>query len=105
MANPPTPAAPPRPQSHPLDFAGMPVTEAYKHINRIERRMTPEQLMQAKMQIMRPYKTRNMAVGGGLIAFVLGIYVYSMYKTGHDDFDIPVPRAASGAAATNAKTA
>ncbi|KAJ3172510.1 hypothetical protein HDU88_005838 [Geranomyces variabilis] len=92
---PPAPPAPTPKQSHPLDFHGMPVQDAYRRINAIERKMTPEELMATKLQIMRPYRTRNMAVGGGLLAFVLGVYCYSMYKTGHDDFDtIPanIPR-------------
>ncbi|TPX55858.1 hypothetical protein PhCBS80983_g04962 [Powellomyces hirtus] len=93
MVLPPAPPGPPPKQTHPFDFHGMPVQEAYRHLNEYQRRVSPEQLMATKLEIMRPYKTRNMAVGGGLIAFVLGVYVYSMYKTGHDDFDtVPLPR-------------
>ncbi|KAJ3013746.1 hypothetical protein HKX48_005533 [Thoreauomyces humboldtii] len=65
----------------------MPVQEAYRQLNAVQRSMTPDQLMAAKLDIMRPYRTRNILVGGGLLGFVFGVYAYSMYKTGHDDFD------------------
>ncbi|KND03708.1 uncharacterized protein SPPG_08911 [Spizellomyces punctatus DAOM BR117] len=88
---PPLPTAPQQP-AHPFDFHNMPVQEAYRHLNAYQRSMTPEQLMAAKMEIMRPYRKRNMIVGGILLGGTLAIFGYSMYKTGRDDFDnIPMP--------------
>ncbi|KAI9012877.1 hypothetical protein BC832DRAFT_548241 [Gaertneriomyces semiglobifer] len=54
--------------------------------------MGPEQLMATKMEIMKPYRRRNAMLGGALIAGVAAVFVYSMYKTGTDEFDnIPMP--------------
>lgn len=38
--------------------------------------MSPEQLMQAKMEIMRPYRRRNMMMGGGLLVATLAICMF-----------------------------
>ncbi|KAI9090861.1 hypothetical protein DFS34DRAFT_636722 [Phlyctochytrium arcticum] len=84
--------------SHPFDFSGMPVAEAYKHLNAYQRHLTPDQYMQAKLTIMRPYRARNMLVGGILLGGVAGIFVYSMYKTKPDDFmTVPPPAPPSAA--------
>ncbi|KAI8905811.1 hypothetical protein EDD86DRAFT_210869 [Gorgonomyces haynaldii] len=51
------------------------------------RKMSAEQLKQYKLSLLRPHRTRNFAVAGGLFAFCLGIYYVSMRKTASDDFD------------------
>ena len=48
---------------------------------------SPEQLKAYKFQLLKPYRTRNAMVAGGLFALCGAIYGYSMYKTKADDFD------------------
>ncbi|KAJ3320275.1 hypothetical protein HDV06_005419 [Boothiomyces sp. JEL0866] len=49
-------------------------------------KMTHEQQQHYKRMLLRPYRTKNLQVGGVIIGFVGLIYGYTMYKTQQDDF-------------------
>lgn len=64
-----------------------------KDADRVMERATEQDI---KRMMMRKYRSRNIRVGLGLVAGVLGIYVYSMYavkKDSHldEEFDKPKP--------------
>lgn len=54
---------------------------------RITRNMDHEQLKEYKRTLLKPYRSKNRLVAGGLFALVGAIFAASMYKTRADDFD------------------
>ncbi|KAK5664803.1 Cytochrome c oxidase assembly factor 3, mitochondrial [Batrachochytrium dendrobatidis] len=67
--------------------AAFPVDQTAEHIRHLEQTMTPEELRKYKLQILRPYRTRNMVLSMGLFGSVAAIYAYTMYKMRPDDFN------------------
>jgi len=72
-------------RKHPLDTSGMNVGEAYKQIEHAKRVYGEDAIEKLKRQLTAQYRNKNMMLGGGLMAFGIGIYSYSIWKTKAED--------------------
>ncbi|KAJ3050959.1 hypothetical protein HK097_008069 [Rhizophlyctis rosea] len=70
-ANYPLPPSYQKQPAHPLDYSNLSVGEAYKHYNKLARQLSPEQLQAFKINLIKPYRTKNALLGGGLLASAL----------------------------------
>ncbi|KAI8913715.1 hypothetical protein BC831DRAFT_489968 [Entophlyctis helioformis] len=61
--------------------------ENYRRLQQLESQLSPEELREVKLQAMRPYRTRNIALSLGLFGSMLAIYGYTMYKMRPDNFN------------------
>ncbi|KAH6568795.1 hypothetical protein BASA50_003055 [Batrachochytrium salamandrivorans] len=67
--------------------ANVPYEQVENDIRLLGKKMTAEELRQYKLQALRPYRTRNIALSMGLFGSVAAIYIYTMYKMKPDDFN------------------
>jgi hypothetical protein len=51
-----------------------------------EASLSPAQLKIYKQEFTRKHRVKNLFVGGIIMSGIVGIYLYSMKKTGRDDF-------------------
>lgn len=70
---------------NPFHTGGMDVGAAYRQIENAKRLYGQEAVEELKRQAMAQYRIKNMALGGGLMAFGAAIYAYSVWKTKKED--------------------
>ncbi|KAI8847307.1 hypothetical protein BC829DRAFT_490752 [Chytridium lagenaria] len=80
-----------------INIHTIPDDQAYANLRTLEKQLPADQFEILRERVMKPYRTRNLALGLTLVGFTGAMFAYSMYKTKIEDFDSVVRQSKSDA--------